>query len=198
MVSVFPKLYDLAMKPLESTRFKRVRTDLVRSAKGIVLEIGSGTGVNFPYYEQAELVVAVEPNPLMSKRAVKRGRHANVTIMLYETTAESLPFADNTFDTVIATLVFCTIPDPMKALREIQRVSKPNARILFFEHVRMEQPLLAKAQDLFTPYWATICDGCQLNRDTVSIITHSGIEVKKIESLYAKLFLSIECLNVKQ
>ncbi|PIC65171.1 SAM-dependent methyltransferase [Sporosarcina sp. P13] len=197
MNSLFPKLYDLAMRPLEATRFKKVRTELVRTAKGNVLEIGSGTGINFPYYQEADQVVAVEPNPYMSKRATRRGKNASVRIIVYEASAESLPFADNTFDTVIATLVFCTIPDPFKALQEIQRVGKENARILFFEHVRMEQRLLGKTQDFLNPFWEMICDGCQLNRDTLNMITHSGIEVTKIESLYAKLFLSIECRNVK-
>lgn len=197
MGSWFPRLYDLAMKPLEITRFKQVRTELVRSASGHVLEIGSGTGVNFPYYHNAEKVTAVEPNPLMSKRAVKRMKTTSVPIELYETTAESLPFADNTFDTVIATLVFCTIPDPMDALAEIRRVSKPGADILFFEHVQMKQPILRKAQNLFNPFWKRVCDGCNLNRDTLSLIQRSGIAVKSVESLYATLFLSIHSINNK-
>ncbi|AXH99532.1 class I SAM-dependent methyltransferase [Sporosarcina sp. PTS2304] len=198
MTSIFPQIYDLAMRPFEATSFKKVRNELVRSATGKVLEVGSGTGINFPFYEQAQCVVAIEPNPKMNKLAVKRGRNSHVRIILHEASAESLPFDDNTFDTVIATLVFCTIPNPLRALQEIQRVSKPNARILFFEHVQMEQKILAKAQDFLSPFWARICDGCQLNRDTVSLITYSGIEIITIHSLYAKLFLSIKCRNMKK
>ncbi|WP_330583161.1 class I SAM-dependent methyltransferase [Sporosarcina cascadiensis] len=186
------------MKPLELTRFKQVRTELVRSARGNVLEIGSGTGVNFPFYRHAEKVTAVEPNPLMTKRAVKRMKNTSVPVELYETTAESLPFADNTFDTVIATLVFCTIPDPAKALAEIRRVSKPGAEILFFEHVQMKQPVLRKAQDFLNPLWKRVCDGCNLNRNTLLLIQQSGIEVKSIESFYATLFLSINSVNTKR
>ncbi|WP_301108082.1 class I SAM-dependent methyltransferase [Sporosarcina sp.] len=197
MTSWFPTLYDLAMKPLETTRFKQLRTELVRSARGQVLEIGSGTGVNFPYYHNAEKVTAVEPNPLMSKRAFKRMKSTSVPVELHETTAESLPFADNTFDTVIATLVFCTIPDPMKALAEIRRVSKPGADVLFFEHVQMKQPILRKTQEFLNPFWKRVCDGCNLNRDTLSLIQRSGIEVKSVESLYATLFLSIHSVNTK-
>ena len=195
MESLFPKMYDIAMKPLEATRFKKVRSDLIRNAEGKVLEIGSGTGINFPYYKKAEHVVAIEPNPRMSRLAVKRGRNAHVPITLYEANAEKLPFADDAFDTVIATLVFCTIPNPLVALKEIQRVSKPGAEILFFEHVRMEQPALAKAQDLLSPFWEKIGDGCQLNRDTLSLISSSGIHVESVESLYSGLFLSIKCKN---
>ncbi|PID00868.1 MULTISPECIES: class I SAM-dependent methyltransferase [unclassified Sporosarcina] len=195
MVSVFPKIYDMAMKPLEATRFKKVRTELIRHAQGNVLEIGSGTGINFPYYQQAKHVTAIEPNPEMSRRATRRGRNAHVPITLYEANAESLPFADHTFDTVISTLVFCTIPNPLLALKEIQRVSKPGATILFFEHVKMKQPTLAKAQDLVNPLWEKVCDGCQLNRDTLSMIVDSGIYIEQLESLYGGLFLSIRCIN---
>ncbi|ARF13342.1 class I SAM-dependent methyltransferase [Sporosarcina ureae] len=193
MESVFPKIYDMAMKPLEVTRFKKVRTELIRNAQGNVLEIGSGTGINFPYYQQAKHVTAIEPNPQMSRRAMRRGRNGHVPITLYEADAESLPFADHTFDTVISTLVFCTIPNPLLALKEIQRVSKRDATILFFEHVKMKQPKLAKAQDLLNPLWEKVCDGCQLNRDTLSMIENSGIYVEDIESLYEGLFLSIKC-----
>ncbi|PIC55941.1 SAM-dependent methyltransferase [Sporosarcina sp. P12(2017)] len=196
MESVFPKIYDMAMKPLEATRFKKVRTELIRNAQGNVLEIGSGTGINFPYYQQAKHVTAVEPNPQMSRRAMRRGRNAHVPITLYEANAESLPFADHTFDTVISTLVFCTIPNPLLALKEIQRVSKPGATILFFEHVKMKQPNLAKAQDLLNPLWEKVCDGCQLNRDTLSMIVDSGIYVEDMESLYEGLFLSIKCKKI--
>ncbi|PIC66692.1 SAM-dependent methyltransferase [Sporosarcina sp. P21c] len=197
MGSLFPKIYDMAMKPLEATRFKKVRTEIIRNARGNVLEIGSGTGINFPYYRQASHVTAIEPNPEMSSRAMRRGRSAHVPITLYEANAEILPFADNSFDTIISTLVFCTIPDPLRALKEIQRVSKQDATILFFEHVKMKQPTLAKAQDVLNPLWGKICDGCQLNRDTLSVVYDSGICVEEIESLYGGLFLSIKCKKKK-
>lgn len=191
----FPKVYDAAMKPLEAISFKKIRMDLVKNAEGQVLEIGSGTGINFPFYKKALQVDAIEPNPSMSKRAEERLRHAKVPIRVHETGAEALPFADNTFDTVVATLVFCTIPEPMTALAEIQRVSKPGARLLFFEHVRMEPILLSKTQDILNPLWEKICDGCQLNRDTLKMIKKSGIEVAKVKAYYAKLFLCIEGTN---
>lgn len=197
MGSWFPQLYDLAMRPLEATRFKKIRTELVREAGGSVLEIGSGTGVNFPYYRCATQVTAIEPNPLMSERGKQRLEQANVPIDVLEASAESLPFEDNTFDTVIATLVFCTIPNPSKALEEIRRVSKPGAKIMFFEHVRMDRPVFGKTQDILNPLWTKICDGCHLNRDTLSEIELAGIKVTHVESLYQKLFLSIKGLNIK-
>lgn len=197
MGSWFPRLYDLVMRPLEATRFKKIRTELVREAGGNVLEIGSGTGVNFPYYRCATQVTAIEPNPLMSERGKRRLEQASVPIDVLEASAESLPFVDDTFDTVIATLVFCTIPNPSKALEEIRRVSKPGAKIMFFEHVRMNRPVFGKTQDILNPLWTKICDGCHLNRDTLSMIELAGIEVTHVESLYQKLFLSIKGLNIK-
>jgi ubiquinone/menaquinone biosynthesis C-methylase UbiE len=153
MGKLFSKAYDKAMAPLEQTRFKKIRTSLVGKASGRVLEIGSGTGVNFPYYRIAEQVEAIEPNSLMAKQAANRIRAAKVPINVHLATAENLPFSNDAFDTVVATLVFCTIPDPGKALQEIRRVSRPGAKFLLFEHVRMEQELLGKTQDLLTPVW---------------------------------------------
>ncbi|MBD7908561.1 class I SAM-dependent methyltransferase [Sporosarcina gallistercoris] len=198
MGSLFSRVYDAAMQPLEATRFKQVRTELIGKAKGRVLEIGSGTGINFPYYKNAIRVDAIEPNPSMSKRAGDRLRNARVQIQVHETGAEALPFDNDTFDTVVATLVFCTIPYPIKALAEIQRVSKPGAVLLFFEHVRMEPFLLSKSQDLLNPLWEKVCDGCQLNRETLTLIKESGIEVTKVKAYYAKLFLYIEGLNMEK
>lgn len=197
MPSIFPKLYDVFMKPLEATRFKKVRSEFVREANGHVLEIGSGTGINFPFYQQATKVTAIEPNPLMSERGMEQLKRASVPIEVVQVGAEVLPFEDNTFDTVIATLVFCTIPNSAKALQEIRRVSKPGANLVFFEHVRMEQPSLGKLQDILNPLWAKVCDGCQLNRDTLGTIQQAGIEVIRVESMYKKLFLSITAVNPK-
>ncbi|GLO65071.1 class I SAM-dependent methyltransferase [Oceanobacillus kimchii] len=191
----FPSIYDLLMRPLEQTKLKKIRKTLVSQAVGRVLEVGSGTGVNFPHYLDATRVDAIEPNPLMKERALKRTERARIPIQTYLVKAEKLPFADNTFDTVVATLVFCTIPEPMKALQEIQRVSKPNAKILFFEHVRLDQASLGKTQDILTPLWKKICDGCHLNRDTLELIKQSNLSVLKVDSYFNGIFLSIKCLN---
>ena len=193
----FPKIYDIAMNPLEHTYFKRIRTTLISKAKGRVLEIGSGTGVNFPYYTNATKIDAIEPNPLMSKRSYKRIKRSRIPIQTYLVKAEKLPFPDNTFDSVVATLVFCTIPEPIKALQEIQRVSKPGAKLLLFEHVRVNQKNLGKAQDLLTPLWSKVCDGCHLNRDTLELLKQSNLSISKVDYHYGGLFLVIECLNEK-
>ena len=195
MGSWFPSVYDTAMKPLEATRFKHIRKRLVHSAEGRVLEIGSGTGMNFPLYRDVISVDAIEPNSRMTQRAQDRLQQARVPIYLHEVGAEAIPFPDDTFDTVIATLVFCTIPDPETAFAEIHRVSKPGAKILFFEHIRMDSVLLGKTQDVLNPLWEKICDGCQLNRDTLQLIRRSGFLVNRVEGVYGKLFLTIEAEN---
>ncbi|WJY27590.1 class I SAM-dependent methyltransferase [Sporosarcina trichiuri] len=193
----FPAIYDTAMKPLEEGEFKRIRKQLVTGAAGRVLEIGYGTGVNFPFYRSAVSVDAIEPNPSMAARAEKKLQDARVPIRLSAASAEKLPFPDDTFDTVVATLVFCTIPDPEKALREIQRVSRQGAKLLFFEHVRLRQPVLRKLQDWLNPMWSRVCDGCQLNRDTLGLIRKVEITVDRVDEYYGKLFLAIEGKNGK-
>jgi len=191
----FPHLYDAAMRPLEKIRFSKIRIELVGKAKGRVLEIGSGTGVNFAYYQNASSVDVVEPNVLMSNESVKHIEKSAIPIKVHSVSAEELPFDDCTFDSVVSTLVFCSIPNNVQALQEIRRVSKKGAQLLFFEHVRMEQNVLGKTQDLLTPLWEKAFDGCHLNRNTLELIKQSGLEITNVESNYGGLFLTIECLN---
>ncbi|APC47861.1 class I SAM-dependent methyltransferase [Virgibacillus halodenitrificans] len=197
MGKLFARLYDPIMKPLEKIKFNSIRRELLSHATGQVLEIGSGTGVNFPYYKHVDCVDAIEPNQQMIQQAKKNIASTNVPITIYQARAEQLPFERSVFDSVVSTLVFCTIPDPLQALEEIKRVSKPGAPILFFEHVRMEQPLLAQAQDMLTPAWKNICDGCHLNRDIVSFLGQAGLQVECINPHYKGLFLMIKCTNPK-
>lgn len=193
----FPRVYDVAMKPLEQTKFKKIRKALVSKAVGRVLEIGSGTGANFPYYKNATQVDAIEPNPLMSERSLKHIKNSRIPIKTFLIGAEKLPFGDNTFDSVVATLVFCTIPEPMVAIKEIERVSKPGASIFLFEHVKVDQALVGKTQEFLTPFWKKTCDGCHLNRDTLAMLKESNLSILTVESHYKGVFLSIKCSNSK-
>lgn len=198
MAGLKPRLYDLGMKPLERSRIQRIRKRIAGKAEGQVLEIGSGTGANFPLYTKADMVHAIEPDSAMRKKSLERAKGARVPIKTYEAKAERLPFPENMFDTVVATLVFCTIPQPEKALQEIRRASKPGASVLFFEHVRVENRKAGKLQDVLTPLWKRVAGGCHLNRDSLRTIRQSGLTVVRATPSYKGLFLEIECINDKE
>jgi ubiquinone/menaquinone biosynthesis C-methylase UbiE len=193
----FPRLYDILMEPLERRGVRDIRKNLVRKSQGHVLEIGSGTGFNFPYYDRAQKVIAIEPEPLMRERSLPRAQNASVPIDVIAAGAEELPFPDNTFDTVVGTLVLCTIPDTKKALEEMRRVCKPDGQVLFFEHVRLEHPFLGSMQDWLTPAWKRLCDGCHLNRNTLAMIEEAGFEITQVERHFKDIFLVIETVNKK-
>jgi ubiquinone/menaquinone biosynthesis C-methylase UbiE len=193
----FPRLYDTFMGPLERGEFKHIRKQLIQNAHGQVLEIGSGTGINFPYYRQAEKVIAIEPEPLMREQSLKRIQNPHVPIEVLEARAEELPFPDDSFDTIVSTLVFCTIPDPEKALQEVKRVCKTNGTVLFFEHVRLDHASLGRLQDWLTPVWKRLCDGCHLNRNTLELVNQAGFKVNRVERHYKDIFLVIEAKNIK-
>ncbi|WP_251028968.1 class I SAM-dependent methyltransferase [Bacillus sp. ISL-18] len=193
----FAEWYDFFMRPLEKRKFKRIREDLLSKAKGHVLEIGSGTGINFPLYKSVEKVVAAEPSTYMIYKSQDKLKQSSVNIELVKADAEKLPFADNSFDTVVATLVFCTIPNPNQAMKEMLRVCKPEGKLLFFEHVKMENRFLGGLQEWLTPAWKRICDGCCLNRDTLILIKNKDLIINDIKSYYNGLFLSVETIKRK-
>ncbi|ULT55108.1 class I SAM-dependent methyltransferase [Neobacillus drentensis] len=188
----FAEWYDFFMRPLEKRKFKRIREELLSKADGYVLEIGSGTGINFPLYKSVEKVVATEPSTYMINKSQEKLKQSSVKIELVKADAEKLPFGDNTFDTVVATLVFCTIPNPNQAMKEMLRVCKPEGKLLFFEHVKMENRFLAALQEWLTPAWKRICDGCCLNRDTLSLLKNNDLIINEFKSYYNGLFLSVE------
>jgi ubiquinone/menaquinone biosynthesis C-methylase UbiE len=188
----FAASYDALMAPLERGGFQAMRQQPLRQARGTVLEMSARTGVNFPYYTEAAHVIALDPDPSMVERSFPRATHATVPIEVIVARAEALPFPDHTFDTVVGTLVFCTIPEPRQALCELQRVSKPGGTALLFEHVRVHRPLIGRLQDWLTPVWKRLAGGCHLNRDTLALLTQAGFDVARIEPHYKGLFLVME------
>jgi ubiquinone/menaquinone biosynthesis C-methylase UbiE len=195
---LFASWYDFFMNPLEKKKFKGIRKELLSKATGNVLELGSGTGINFPFYEAAETVTAIEPSQHMIERSISKRNQAVVPIEIVQASAEELPFAANTFDTVVATLVFCTIPNPEKAILEMKRVCKSGGKILLFEHVKMENRFLSTLQDWLTPVWKKICDGCCLNRKTIVLLRGHDITIMKVQNYYKDLFIFAEAENKKQ
>lgn len=193
----FAFFYDTVMGPLEKRWIARVRKKIVSGLDGNVLEIGTGTGANFPYYSKGKVkrVLTLEPNPYMIEQAKQRAKDVGLPVEFYQGMAETLPFKDGEFDTVVATLVLCSVSEPQKVFQEMRRVCKKGGKIVLFEHVRTESKLLAALQDVLTPAWKRLCDGCHLNRDTGRFMKESGILVIK-EKKYAKgIFVEYEGLN---
>ncbi len=173
-------IYDALMVPADKLGFERVRRMVVQKASGKVLEIGAGTGLNFKFFENAKCVFAIEPDPYMLKRAVPR---MEKSIVLLQAHAERLPFPDNSFDTVVSTLTFCTIGDPLQAAKEIHRVLKPDGSFYFAEHPVSDRHFLAQAEKFVTPVWKKLAGGCHLDRDIISYFKAGGLDVSEFVRL---------------
>ncbi|MBT2641845.1 class I SAM-dependent methyltransferase [Bacillus sp. ISL-41] len=197
MGRLFAFSYDKLMGPLEKKWIARVRKKIISGLEGNVLEIGAGTGANFPYYskDKVESVVSLEPNPHMLDQARLRAKEAGLPVEFHQGMAETLPFNDDEFDTVVATLVLCSVSEPEKVFQEVRRVCKKGGKIVLFEHVRTESKSLAALQDVLTPAWKRLCDGCHLNRDTGLYMKESGIKMVKEKKYFKGIFVEYEGIN---
>jgi ubiquinone/menaquinone biosynthesis C-methylase UbiE len=180
------RFYDASMRKMEESCLSAWRSDLLSETHGDVLEIGSGTGVNLPYYPKSiNSLVLTEPEPYML--TLLRNRISNEYDESFKTerfTANALEFPDNSFDSVVSTLVLCSVDSPEAALGEIKRVLKPGGRLYFIEHVfAKETPHLIKWQKFFQPFWIHMCGNCHLTRDTEMYISHAGFTFNRIERL---------------
>jgi ubiquinone/menaquinone biosynthesis C-methylase UbiE len=158
------------------------REALLAAATGDVLEIGGGTGANLRFYGDAVRTLTVtEPEQPMIRR-LKRTLAADAAdAMFLRAAAEDLPFRDSSFDTVVSTLVLCTVDDQPRALRELHRVLRPGGKLLFIEHVRSDEPTLARRQDRMQPFNVRLAHGCHCNRPTLDTILKEGFEVTQLE-----------------
>jgi SAM-dependent methyltransferase len=158
------------------------RRELLAEATGRVIEIGAGTGLNFGHYPPAvSEVVAIEPDPHMLRRAREALSGAPVPVEVRRVRAESLPFADGEFDTAVSTLVLCSVRDPEAALGELRRVLRPDGLLLFFEHVRSQEPGHARWQDRLDRPWGWVAGGCHPNRDTAVSIERAGFRFRSLQ-----------------
>jgi len=167
------------------------REYLAADLSGRVLDIGAGNGVMIPYVAAAgdDLEYhAIEPDPHMRRRAAREARGTSPEVHLRGDHAESLPYADDSFDVVLSSLVFCTIADPETALEEVARVLRPGGELRFLEHVRNDG-WRARAQDALTPLWERAAGGCQLNRETVErFVGHDAFDVLEMERVTVGVF----------
>jgi ubiquinone/menaquinone biosynthesis C-methylase UbiE len=177
----FAATYNSFMKGAEKAGLTDMRAGLLTQADGRVLEIGGGTGANLAHYGSAvKSVTITEPEVHMLKRLERRARVEAPQAMVLRAPAEDLPFEDNTFDVVVSTLVLCGVDDQPRALREIRRVLVPEGRLLFLEHVRSDDPQMAKKQDRMN--WLNqlvVC--CDCNRPTLETIKEAGFAVTSLE-----------------
>ena len=176
---IFPRLMDWVMSGEE---FQRLRTALLKDARGEVLEIGFGTGLNFPHYPRTiSSLSAIDPSQILPRRVAARTAARSFTIHIQHITAETLPFRDHQFDTVVSTWTLCTIVDPVKALREVRRVLKPTGHFLFLEHGRSNDEKIAAWQDRLNPIQNIIGCGCNLNRRIDELVEQSGLQIVHLD-----------------
>lgn len=178
---VFSALYDPLLWVGERTGMAKRRRDLLSQASGRVLELGAGTGLNLPHYpDEIENLTLTEPAapmlPKLERRLRKVARDGEVVVA----TAEEMPFDDDSFDTVVSTLVLCTVDDPHAAITEIDRVLRPGGELLFLEHVRSDSERLARWQDRLHRPWHAFAAGCHANRATVDLLRDSPLKVEAV------------------
>ncbi len=175
-------LYDF-METLAERRYRNWRQrvwSLVEGPK--VLEVGVGTGKNMPYYPPGVQVTGVDLSEKMLLRARRRAERMGLSVALLQMDAQVLDFPDDTFDSAVATFVFCSVPDPVRGLREIARVVRPGGRIVLLEHVRAEHPLLGRLMDLLDPLVARLM-GPHINRETVENVRRAGLTLERVEDV---------------
>jgi ubiquinone/menaquinone biosynthesis C-methylase UbiE len=179
---VVPFVHDLVGVPMEKKPFIRdARPRLLDRAGGRVLEVGAGTGYNLAYYpDRVSDLTITDGMTGMLRRARKRAEQAGRQVTVTTTPVESMPFEDDTFDTVVGTLLLCSVDDQDRALAEIRRVLKPGGQYLFFEHVRSTDPKVAHSQDRWEGVWRVVAQGCHPNRDTLPRI-ESAFTIDEIE-----------------
>ncbi|MDQ3931647.1 MAG: methyltransferase domain-containing protein [Actinomycetota bacterium] len=177
---LFAAVYDHLTRPLEREILGPRRAGLLGDLVGEVLEVGAGTGANLRHFRPPARLVASEPDPAMRSRMLAKLPHARVPVELADAAAESLPFADGSFNVVVFTCTLCTVDDVNRALAEARRVLRNDGRLVVLEHVRGKGQL-AHWQDRITPLWARVMAGCHPNRDIAKAIRQAGFSFDRIE-----------------
>lgn len=185
-------LYDLMEGLVERSRYSKWRGLLWSKVEGTrILEVGVGTGKNFSYYPSDAEITAIDFSNRMLKRAKDKASKQKVKVHLQQMDVQNLKFEDNTFDTVVASFVFCSVPDPVRGLMEVERVCKHGGKVVLLEHVLSTNRIVAWLMNLANPLVVRMV-GANINRQTVANVTKSGLVVEQITDLGAGIFKLIE------
>lgn len=185
-------LYDLMEFSAELAGYEQWRRLLWGKVVGNkILEVGVGTGKNFPHYPKGAEITAIDFSEKMLKRASTKAGRLGTRVNLLQMDVQSLIFEDDTFDTVLDSFVFCSVPDPILGLREVARVCKPEGKVLMLEHVLSANRIIAQLMNLANPIVVRLM-GANINRRTVDNVTHSGLVVEQVTDLAAGIFKLIE------
>jgi ubiquinone/menaquinone biosynthesis C-methylase UbiE len=181
---IVPRLLDLAMR---NRLLDHYRQRTIETARGLVLEVGVGSGVNLPLYGGAVTrVVGLDPSSELLRLASRRAVDVVIPVSLLRASAEDLPLADAVFDTIVMTWTLCSIPNPVAALTEMRRVLRPGGRLIFVEHGLSPEIRTDRWQHWLTPYWKRISGGCHLDRETDDLIHRAGFQIDAVETGYMK------------
>jgi ubiquinone/menaquinone biosynthesis C-methylase UbiE len=173
---IFARFLDFSMSHLDGER-----ASLVAMAKGVVVEIGFGSGRNIPFYKNIEQLYAVDPSRALYDLATERVKAAKFPVEYIEASAEDIPLTDASVDTVVSTWTQCTIPNVPKALDEAKRILKPGGKFLFIEHGRSMNRAIAGIQTFINPLWRRCAGGCNLDRDIETLVCDVGFTRVELE-----------------
>jgi ubiquinone/menaquinone biosynthesis C-methylase UbiE len=181
---VFPRVLDLAMS---SRLLGKPRDRTLAPARGRILEIGFGTGMNLGHYPPSvKRIEAIDPDLDLDRLSMPRIAHAAIEVDFHHLDAAHLPFEDARFDTVVSTFTLCSIPDVVHALGEVRRVLRPGGQFLFLEHGRAPDPGVARWQDRLNRAWMPLAGGCHLNRPIRSLVEDAGLVPGPVRNYFLK------------
>jgi ubiquinone/menaquinone biosynthesis C-methylase UbiE len=187
-------IYDLMEKPMEAMALKVWRIDLMKELRGKVLEVGVGTGKNIEFYPDGLDVTAIDFSERMLRKAREKAVKYNKIVDLRLMDVQNMDLADDTFDTAFTTCVFCSVPDPVKGLKEMKRVTKKEGKIILIEHVRSENKVIGTLMDIFNPVVVNLY-GANINRRTADNVKKAGFNKIEVTNLWKDIVKKIVIIN---
>jgi len=175
---ILPKLLDSAMKTKD---LQKLRPEVINNASGVVLEIGFGSGLNLPYYKNITKLYALDPSRELYELAKNKIKNAPFPVEYFPASAEKIPLADNSIDSVVSTWTMCSVTNPVKVLQEIKRVLKPEGKFIFIDHGASPNRNIRMIQNILTPITKYFTGNCHFNRELEKLTKESGLTVEKIE-----------------